>query len=410
MPILRLLFKPTPTQLFWLAFIYAVVAFIVGFLFAQKLVVFLALVCHLIFIVSVYHLIQAETARIPVKLDKHDWLYVLLFAVIVFLLIVPFTSGELVRQKSQLQQLTDIVPKHSSEYSVSGNRGSKITYRALLMKDIYLHCSENKNFCEKIYPYHGKTATVYYQPVGKTGLVYEIVVDNNAIYQFDQQLQFFQQVRAEYQRKNHWTLWLYVFPIIYWWLMYRGVVKRLPPPTEANKRAYELLEQIEQEYIKYRTIEAENQTRQELNQKIQLQDLGVAGLLSVIIGSWLLIIFLIAEIIFIMQQFANKKNTFLTLIGFFVCMLAMLMIILPYHQANIHREYRLIIEPTPTHFKGQYISLININRVSTLTWLVVLVIFYGVLTIGFILDNNWLNSILPCILLAGSGYVMRKMW
>lgn len=410
MMILRLLFKPTPTQLFWLAFIYAVVAFIVGFLFAQKLVVFLALVCHFIFIVSIYHLIQAEISRIPVKLDKHNWLYVLLSAVIVFLLIMPFSPRELVGQKSQLQQLTDIVPKHSSEYSVSGNRAGKTTYRALLMKDIYLHCSENKNFCEKIYPYHGKTATVYYQPVGQTGLVYEIVVDNQAIYQFDQQLQFFQKVRAEYQRKSYWTLWLYVFPIIYWWLMYRGVVKRLPPPTEANRRAYELLEQIEQEYIKYKTIEAENQTRQELNQKIQLQDLGVAGLLSVMIGSWLLVIFLIAEIIFIMQQFANQKNTFLTLIGFFICMLAMLMIALPYHQANIHREYRLITEPTPTHFKGQYIGLININRVATLTWLVVLVIFYGVLTIGFVLDNNWLNSILPCILLAGSGYVMRKMW
>lgn len=95
------------------------------------------------------------------------------------------------------------------------------------------HCAETINdACEKIYQYSGKNATIYYQPIfyNDDNLIYEIIVHDKvdiAVYNFDNQLQKFQDKRKKHRNELIFFVMLVSISSLYFFLISRHLIEEL---------------------------------------------------------------------------------------------------------------------------------------------------------------------------------------
>lgn len=139
-------------------------------------------------------------------------------------------QDDFVENKSQLQQITGVIPEKNT-YKKS-SRYYSTTY--LEVADKAFHCMNNvHDDCHRIYQYKGQVATILYQPNTANGnLAYEIVINNEPIYEFNQQKAFFLQQKSLETHQWLWTLVLLVLPTIWLGCIDRKIRKSLPKMTK----------------------------------------------------------------------------------------------------------------------------------------------------------------------------------
>lgn len=109
-----------------------------------------------------------------------------------------FNSGilfqdEFITNKSQLSSVTATVPAEYEHVQKGGGKYSR-THHYFVIGDVKLHCSnDNYDECQKAYAYKNQTATVLYAD----GLLYDMEVDGQKIYDFHEQLAKFQDDRKK---------------------------------------------------------------------------------------------------------------------------------------------------------------------------------------------------------------------
>lgn len=129
-----------------------------------------------------------------------------------------FGREDFILNKNELVQVSGIIPE---KYTYVGGAKARSSYY-LTINDVRLNCAENdKDYCQDIYQYAGKTATVYYQPKARNGnLAYEIVVNDIkpfALYDFNRQLNNFKKVRQqENLRLIAYFVILFIMYFIFW--------------------------------------------------------------------------------------------------------------------------------------------------------------------------------------------------
>lgn len=185
-------------------------AFMVGFIIGLRLIAF------------AYVAQRDEKVRDEKELENEHFALVMVMPIcmIVFGLWQGgfFGREDFVLNKNELVQVSGIIPE---KYTYVG--GYKVPDRYYLtISDVRLNCAENdKDYCQDIYQYAGKTATVYYQPKARNGnLVYEIVVNDIkpfALYDFNRQLNNFKKVRQqENLRLIAYFVILFIMYFIFW--------------------------------------------------------------------------------------------------------------------------------------------------------------------------------------------------
>lgn len=315
----EIFFDPTPKQFFYLVLAYSVVALFLGYYLTGGYLTFVAGFGLLFLVIYVHTFTKNE------KVQDKTSPYLMTTMILLFGFI--FHSGilfhkDFITDRSQLQHITGTIPAEATEYRTSGKNAR--TYRYLEINHQHFNCSDNiTDECEKIYAYKDKTATIYYQPDnGVNNLVYEIVVDNQAIYSFDSQLKAFQSKREKENMQWLWTIVLYIMPMIYLFILHRDVIAQLDVMTK---------EEVNQQ------LEANKQQQKtQHNQMVSLKDLGVLGTISVILGSILLIPLLPSLII------AFVKAEYGTVIALLILSLAVsAFIYYPQKKAKVKRDKRI---------------------------------------------------------------------
>lgn len=132
---------------------------------------------------------------------------------------------ELIEDKTQLSQIIGTVPA-TSIYESFGSGKYRKSYTFLVVNGVNLNCGEdNHDSCDDIYQHQEQTATIYYQTNGKNdNLVYEIIINNQPIYDFDGQLQKFKNERHKEYVQILWAILLYLLPAFYWLFLYKKVL------------------------------------------------------------------------------------------------------------------------------------------------------------------------------------------
>lgn len=298
---------------------YSVVALFLGYYLTGGYLTFVAGFGLLFLVIYVHTFTKNE------KVQDKTSPYLMTTMILLFGFI--FHSGilfhkDFITDRSQLQHITGTIPAEATEYRTSGKNAR--TYRYLEINHQHFNCSDSiTDECEKIYAYKDKTATIYYQPDnGVNNLVYEIVVDNQAIYSFDSQLKAFQSKREKENMQWLWTIVLYIMPMIYLFILHRDVIAQLDVMTK---------EEVNQQ------LEANKQQQKtQHNQMVSLKDLGVLGTISVILGSILLIPLLPSLII------AFVKAEYGTAIALLILSLAVsAFIYYPQKKAKVKRDKRI---------------------------------------------------------------------
>lgn len=255
----KFLISPTPRQLFYIIFAYLVITIILGYFLVEPFTLFI--VC----IGAIFTLNGASSLLKPYQsIGKFDLIF-LPIGLVLFLLSDThiLKQQDFILDKSQLQHITATVPEHKNTIKVI-KTNARTVYTAeehyLTINGANFHCRKyTTDLCEKIFDYKNKTATIYYQANSSVGnLVYEIVVDGQAIYQFDQQLAIFQKQRSIENASWFFAILLYILPLIYLFYLYNQAI-----PI----RNQELLQYVRIPYGE--TI-------------ITMRDLGVMGIISFI--------------------------------------------------------------------------------------------------------------------------------
>lgn len=253
----KFLIHPTPRQLFYIIFAYLVITIILGYFLVSPFILFI--VC----ISAIFTLNGASSLLKPYQsIGKFDLIFIPI-GLVLFLLSDThiLKQQDFILDKSQLQYITATVPEHKNTIKVV-KTNARTVYTAeehyLTINGSNFHCREyTTDLCEKIFDYKNKTATIYYQANSSVGnLVYEIVVDGQAIYQFDQQLAMFQKQRFIENSSWFFAILLYIIPLIYLFYLYNQAI-----PI----RNQELLQYVRIPYGE--TI-------------ITMRDLGVMGIIS----------------------------------------------------------------------------------------------------------------------------------
>lgn len=212
---------PNPKQFFYLILAYSILVLPISYMTIDHL---LAIVSSAGLIALLTYVYQFQSQE---KIQDQKIVYFIPSLIVCGYLILYggiLFRGNLVENKQQLQQVTGIIPSESKYVRGHGKGARSRDY--LVINSTHLHCAEDEmNSCEKMYQYQGKTATVYYQADSHVGgLAYEIVVDNQKIYTFEQQLNTFKQHRQNENKKLAWAILLFLLPSIYFYILSRDVL------------------------------------------------------------------------------------------------------------------------------------------------------------------------------------------
>lgn len=127
-----------------------------------------------------------------------------------------------------MKKITAIIPETYTDRLAEDKRHTSIKYYLTLqdmgtLKYVELQCAEDRDdYCQRVYDYHGQVATVYYQPNTKyLNLAYEIVINQQMIYQFDEQLSRFKVQRNKENIALLWLFILYILPLFYIYRIYK---------------------------------------------------------------------------------------------------------------------------------------------------------------------------------------------
>lgn len=235
----QIFYHPTPKQFFYLIIGYVVASSVLSYFLLSGMFSIMAIVGSLTMVFYAYSLTKAEKVR------QNRSIFLTLFLAVIFYAILSgniLSRKNFVLQKLQLSQTSGVVPQ-SSTY-VAGKRRSSSSRESLNINNLEFHCQEDRlNSCDDIYRFYGKTATIYYQSGSSVAnLAYEIVVDNQMIYQFDKQLKSFQNTRKKQNQHLIWAFMLFGLPSLYLYYLSKCVLLQVKVLTkeeeqELNKKA-----------------------------------------------------------------------------------------------------------------------------------------------------------------------------
>lgn len=227
---------------------------------------------------------------------------------------------ELATHKSQLQVVTGTIPQGRNVLEYGGGRSKGAISYLEIGNVSLLHCRENEqDYCDKIFSHKGKIATVYYFPTYTTGkVVYEIVVDNQNIYDFDTQLKLFKKERLKANMEVFWVFVLFSLPLFYFFKIHYKTILQIPEMNDEEKMAYDIK--------KY----------QEENEEIQEQDIGNIGQFMAIAG----ILIIICGVVSAILTYTSKKTSYF-LATILLFSLGGLLFYSAYYLAKRNRDIRL---------------------------------------------------------------------
>lgn len=228
----------------------------IAFFVVKKGVLISALFMSISFLIYLYKFTKNQKLKDKSDLKFNRWcfIFLIIFAFFMLMFDTVLSRRAFVEEPHKLKQITIVVPETYAESS------GRVVFKYLKVDNKHspFHCLEDfHDACMKIYQYHGKTATIYYQSNTKVkNLVYEIVVDGQRIYQFEQQLSAFKAQRKAENIEILWLLFLYLLPAIYFMKLYGRFIIQIPEMTDEEKKEYEIRNkesiQLKRDLFRYR--------------------------------------------------------------------------------------------------------------------------------------------------------------
>lgn len=219
--------NPTPRQFYYLVIGYILIAGLLSYFLAGGMMTFMASFGG-IYLLTFGYVIRHGEVKNKQHFKAKWWICFAMPLHIIFYLI--FYGGilfkqELIEDRTQLSQIVGTVPA-TSTYESFGSGKYRKSYTFLVVNDVNLNCGEdNHDSCDDIYQHQEQTATIYYQANGKNdNLVYEIIINNQPVYDFDSQLQKFKNERRKEHVQILWAMLLYLLPAFYWLFLYKKVL------------------------------------------------------------------------------------------------------------------------------------------------------------------------------------------
>lgn len=232
----------TPRYFLYSAMLYFSIAIALGFWLTNILIpIFIAIAMPFVLLQMIAYLNYKFAEK-----DTYYSFYFILFAVIISLVNLGYVyMPSYITQKEKLQHTSGIIPQEATLDKGVGKNSRDSKY--LEVNDINFNCSENRmDACEKVYDFAGQTATIYYQYGAKTeNMVYEIAINGNKIYDFDNQLYQFQKQRYKEVKELAWAILLYLVPSIIFIVI--GHYIDVPVITEAQKQLIQRRLQLQKE-------------------------------------------------------------------------------------------------------------------------------------------------------------------
>lgn len=193
--------------LFITSVIYGLLAIIIGYFYSLPKSWFFGIIAVIALIIGCYHYCYGR------YLDNN---FALISIGVLFVSIAIgsndiFHRQPLAMNKDKLIQITGIIPDKHFEV-----KKGKYTDHYFRLDNENLNCAEtNDDICNRAYEYKGQIATAYYQNNTMNGkLLYELQVENHKIYDFDSQLQFYQNERKKINNDLCLLIILYGLPMI----------------------------------------------------------------------------------------------------------------------------------------------------------------------------------------------------
>lgn len=238
---IKFLKHPTLKQYVYIFLTYAIIAHTIAYFVLKKSYFNIALLLSCAFFIYIIILVRMQKIRDRFSLKFNTWILVFFWLFIFFFVMFEniLTRRSFVEEPYKLKQTTIVVPVTYHATSSGKARHFKYLYAEEVKK--VFHCLEDfYDACMDIYQYHGKMATIYYQRHTKVdNLIYEIVVDGQRIYQFEQQLSAFKAQRKAENIAVLWLLFLYFLPAIYFIKQHHRVVHSIPEMNNDEKLDYD---------------------------------------------------------------------------------------------------------------------------------------------------------------------------
>ena len=217
--------KPTPKQFVYISFIYAVVCPVIGLFIAYPPMASFML---LLFIFFAFGTTKYLKPILPRKYYNNLIGAVPFLIISIFFLQSTISFTEIVENKSDLEQVQGVVPNEPFNRRVGKNSSS-----SLLIDQIHLHCKYyDRDSCRKVYDYSGQIVDILYQADTWIGnVVYEISVDGNKIYRYEDQLAYFKLEQRTARRQWLLTLMLFGIPSFWFYKHDKRLRKNTPKMT-----------------------------------------------------------------------------------------------------------------------------------------------------------------------------------
>lgn len=218
----------SPKVFYRLFVVYAIIAVIAGFKLAHFGVAFIAVI---FFSFCAYIANRYTKPPVPSKNTSGLFLCFIVVAIMLSLLSNPFFNTDLITDKTQLQQITGIVPKESLYKPKVGKYGTSKMF--LPLNNQLFHCRESTyDGCHLVYEYTGQNAKVWYQSNSEVGnLVYQIEINGKKVYEFESQLNKFKTYRNERIYEFIWTLLIFILPMLFFSWQSNRIYQTLPKMT-----------------------------------------------------------------------------------------------------------------------------------------------------------------------------------
>lgn len=161
-----------------------------------------------------------KNQQINKTFDDYAVLLMLPFLTLVYLSHLPSLNHHFVNNREYLQKTEIIVP--SKPTCTKNNRFNSCSFKA---NDMYFNCNydiraRQDDDCESLYRYGGQKANVFYQPIDKVNLIYELDLESQKPYEFTQQYITFQSQQNIAKRTIFWLLLSFVIPSLFLYFQY----------------------------------------------------------------------------------------------------------------------------------------------------------------------------------------------
>ena len=225
MRLVQLFKAPTPKQFILISFIYAIVAPVVGVLIAEPVTSAVIMILLLGFAFTTLFYIQPSIAATFSNAMSGMPLLMIIYA---FAVIADIAYVDLPQDKSQLEQVTGIVP---DEIVPTKKHPSALVINHVSVRCDYLDYDD----CSRMEGYKGQQATVSYQPTSRvSNLVYEIEVDGQKVYDFDSQWATYKAEKDRQRRELFWVVVLFLLPNVWLYWQDRRIRKNTPKMSESE--------------------------------------------------------------------------------------------------------------------------------------------------------------------------------